>query len=277
MVVLVLVLVFAQTTGDIVGTIVDDSGGALPGVTVEARSPSFQGVRTAVTDANGAYRLVLLPPGTYRVTAILQGFARAEQHGHRRAREDRDGRLPHGRRGDQRRSSSPARRRSIEAHVHDHRRQHRQPADQLPSDRPQLHLDRPDLGGRLAADHQHCELRQHDGRSTGPPGSRTASSSTASSPTASSTARRARSSTTSSSRSSRSRPAATRPSTGARRAGSSTSSRSRAATSSTATPSSTTTPTRSRPRTSIRKTRTSIRSRRATRVSTTASTSAATS
>jgi Carboxypeptidase regulatory-like domain/TonB dependent receptor-like, beta-barrel/TonB-dependent Receptor Plug Domain len=69
----------AQITGDIVGTITDESGGVLPGVTVEARSPSFQGARTAVSDNNGTYRLVLLPPGDYTVTATLQGFARAEQ------------------------------------------------------------------------------------------------------------------------------------------------------------------------------------------------------
>jgi hypothetical protein len=72
-------LALGQITGDIVGSIRDDSGGALPGVTVEARSPAFQGVRTAVTDSTGAFRLVLLPPGTYKVTAILQGFARAEK------------------------------------------------------------------------------------------------------------------------------------------------------------------------------------------------------
>jgi len=38
----------AQTTGDIDGRVTDEQGGALPGVTVEARSASFQGVRTAV-------------------------------------------------------------------------------------------------------------------------------------------------------------------------------------------------------------------------------------
>lgn len=69
----------AQTTGDIVGRVTDEQGGALPGVTVEARSPAFQGVRTAVTDATGGFRLVLLPPGLYKVTANLQGFARVEQ------------------------------------------------------------------------------------------------------------------------------------------------------------------------------------------------------
>jgi outer membrane receptor for ferrienterochelin and colicin len=68
----------AQTTGDIDGRVTDEQGGPLPGVTVEARGTSFPGVRTNVTDANGVYRLVLLPPGSYKVTATLQGFARAE-------------------------------------------------------------------------------------------------------------------------------------------------------------------------------------------------------
>ncbi|HEY3203425.1 MAG TPA: TonB-dependent receptor [Thermoanaerobaculia bacterium] len=72
-------LSFAQTTGDVVGRVTDEQGGVLPGVTIEARSPALQGVRTAVTDAGGGYRLSLLPPGTYRVTATLQGFARAEE------------------------------------------------------------------------------------------------------------------------------------------------------------------------------------------------------
>ena len=69
----------AQTTGDIVGRVMDEQGGALPGVTVEARGPAFQGVRTAVTDATGTFHLILLPPGTYRVTATLQGFAKVDQ------------------------------------------------------------------------------------------------------------------------------------------------------------------------------------------------------
>jgi hypothetical protein len=69
----------AQTTGDIIGRVTDEQGGALPGVTVEARSPAFQGVRTAISDATGGFRLVLLPPGLYKVTANLQGFAKAEE------------------------------------------------------------------------------------------------------------------------------------------------------------------------------------------------------
>jgi hypothetical protein len=72
-------LVFAQTTGEIIGHVADEQGGALPGVVVEARSPALQGVRTSISDATGTFRLVQLPPGAYKVTATLQGFTRGEQ------------------------------------------------------------------------------------------------------------------------------------------------------------------------------------------------------
>src|SRR3954466_9409590 len=65
----------AQTTGGVVGRVVDEGGGVLPGVTVEARSPALQGSRAAVTDGTGTYRLTLLPPGDYTVSFTLQGFA----------------------------------------------------------------------------------------------------------------------------------------------------------------------------------------------------------
>ena len=110
--------------------------------------------------------------------------------------------------------------------VGDDRQQHRQPADQVPADRPQLHLDRPDLGRASRRRRPTRPPSRTRSSINGSTGLENASSSTASSRTASSTARRARTSTTSSSRSSRSRPAATRPSSAARRAASSTSSRS---------------------------------------------------
>jgi outer membrane receptor for ferrienterochelin and colicin len=69
----------AQTTGGISGVVTDDSGAPLPGVTVEARSPVLQGTQTAVTGADGSYRLALLPPGAYTVTASLTQYGRVEQ------------------------------------------------------------------------------------------------------------------------------------------------------------------------------------------------------
>jgi hypothetical protein len=70
---------FAQTTGSIEGTVVDENNVALPGVTVEATSPALQGTKVAASDTQGKFRLVLLPPGTYTVKFTLSGFAPVEQ------------------------------------------------------------------------------------------------------------------------------------------------------------------------------------------------------
>lgn len=57
------------------GTVTDDSGGALPGVTVTASSPALQVKQvTTVTDAGGRYRLLDLPRGTYQINFDLAGF-----------------------------------------------------------------------------------------------------------------------------------------------------------------------------------------------------------
>jgi hypothetical protein len=71
---------FAQTdvtTSRISGTVEDSSGGPLPGVTVEAANTETGLVQVAVTDAQGFYRILNLPTGTYTVTASLDGFATA--------------------------------------------------------------------------------------------------------------------------------------------------------------------------------------------------------
>lgn len=65
----------APTAGRIIGTVVDEQGAPLPGVSVEAKSPRLVGTAATVTDANGVYRLLALPPGPYVVTFSLQGFA----------------------------------------------------------------------------------------------------------------------------------------------------------------------------------------------------------
>ncbi|MDP1569980.1 MAG: TonB-dependent receptor [Vicinamibacterales bacterium] len=64
---------FAQNA-QIVGTLVDSSGGVLPGVTVMARNDDTGLTRTTVSEGNGDFRLSALPPGTYTVTAELPGF-----------------------------------------------------------------------------------------------------------------------------------------------------------------------------------------------------------
>ena len=54
----------AQIGSSIAGVVKDASGGVLPGVTVEASSPSLiEGSRTAVTDGAGQYKIVDLRPG----------------------------------------------------------------------------------------------------------------------------------------------------------------------------------------------------------------------
>src|ERR1700720_2775479 len=72
---LVPVVLLAQTSGSLAGRTTDESGGALPGVTVEAKSPALQGSRVATTDNGGRYRLTFLPPGNYAVSFTLPGFA----------------------------------------------------------------------------------------------------------------------------------------------------------------------------------------------------------
>jgi hypothetical protein len=66
----------AQTDGSVRGYARDEQGGALPGVTITATSPSVATPFTAVTDREGFYRLVNLPPGDYSLTAELQSFAK---------------------------------------------------------------------------------------------------------------------------------------------------------------------------------------------------------
>lgn len=66
-------------TGEILGIVQDATGLTAPGAEITATSPSLQGTRSTRTDANGAYVLRGLPPGSYRVVFELAGFASVEQ------------------------------------------------------------------------------------------------------------------------------------------------------------------------------------------------------
>src|SRR5213082_2893224 len=64
---------FAQEA-TVTGTVVDQTGGVLPGVTVTALHEATGNTFVAVTDERGVFRLPVRV-GTYRVTMELQGFA----------------------------------------------------------------------------------------------------------------------------------------------------------------------------------------------------------
>ena len=67
--------------GAIEGTVRDDSGGVLPGVTVALLNTDTGTQRIVITNESGLYRAVLLPLGSYRLAAELAGFKKYEQSG----------------------------------------------------------------------------------------------------------------------------------------------------------------------------------------------------
>ena len=72
----------AQQGSGIAGEVTDDTGGVMPGVTVEATSPALiERVRTAFSDGEGRYNIINLVPGTYSVTFTLPGFSTIVREG----------------------------------------------------------------------------------------------------------------------------------------------------------------------------------------------------
>src|SRR5688500_8640980 len=72
----------SSTTGQIAGTVVDQNGAAVPGATVRVTSPNLISPQTAVTDENGTYTILNIPPGRYTVTveaAASTGFEKFEK------------------------------------------------------------------------------------------------------------------------------------------------------------------------------------------------------
>jgi hypothetical protein len=61
-------------TATLAGEVRDETGGALPGVTVTARSAATGAVRTVTTDSAGRYRVAALDPGEYEVRTELASF-----------------------------------------------------------------------------------------------------------------------------------------------------------------------------------------------------------
>lgn len=72
----------ARAQSAFAGVVKDATGAVLPGVTVEAGSPVLiEKVRSVTTDANGAYKIENLRPGTYMITFNLPGFSIAKREG----------------------------------------------------------------------------------------------------------------------------------------------------------------------------------------------------
>ena len=73
-------LSWAATTGNLVGSVVDDQNQALPGVTITIASESLiGGARTAVTEADGTFSFPAIAPGMYNVKAEISGFVTQER------------------------------------------------------------------------------------------------------------------------------------------------------------------------------------------------------
>ena len=65
-------------SGDLVGTVADASGAAVPNATVTATNGATNVKYTATSSGRGEYRISNLPPGTYTLSASASGFAKSE-------------------------------------------------------------------------------------------------------------------------------------------------------------------------------------------------------
>ncbi len=72
---------FAQGDGRFSGVVLDETGGAVPGVTVVIRNERTGEERLVVTNETGRYSAVGLRPSVYTVRATLSGFAPIEHVG----------------------------------------------------------------------------------------------------------------------------------------------------------------------------------------------------
>ncbi len=70
-----------RVTGQVVGVTRDESGALMPGVTATLSGVKVAGSRPVVTNEQGFYRFINLPPGLYDLVFTLDGFAPETQSG----------------------------------------------------------------------------------------------------------------------------------------------------------------------------------------------------
>ena len=68
---------FAQT-GSVGGTVIDETGGVVPGATVTITAPS--GRQSTTTGATGQYHFAEVSAGTYDISVLMPGFAPAARN-----------------------------------------------------------------------------------------------------------------------------------------------------------------------------------------------------
>jgi outer membrane receptor protein involved in Fe transport len=68
-----------QVTGDIVGTVLDATGSALPGAAVTVRNQGTEQTRVARSNGQGEFTFSMLQPGQYTVTVEAKGFKKSIQ------------------------------------------------------------------------------------------------------------------------------------------------------------------------------------------------------
>ena len=64
----------SNISGNIVGIVTDSTGAILPGAQVKVTSSATGQVKAITTDKSGGYRVPLLSPGQYKVSATATGF-----------------------------------------------------------------------------------------------------------------------------------------------------------------------------------------------------------
>jgi hypothetical protein len=70
----------AQTasTGALIVEVLDPTGRGIPGAAVEAKNQDTAVSRSTMTDDEGGFEFTLLPPGTYQITVLKDGYSRAQ-------------------------------------------------------------------------------------------------------------------------------------------------------------------------------------------------------
>ena len=74
-------LLAQEFRGRISGTVTDNTGAVLPGVTVTATSPALIQPQVQVCGGDGSFRFLALPPGVYDVSFELSGFQTVKREG----------------------------------------------------------------------------------------------------------------------------------------------------------------------------------------------------